>query len=149
MNSMQYVFGTTNLKRYEFPTHINDIVIDRAESTCSEVFVVVTRPESAPPLHKHDDTEQVFYILEGKGTLSIGAERRQFPVAPGDVVRIPVGTLHSIRSEADIDLRYLCIDCFGGNRLADEPTWDDHVRTLCREQGWDYDKTIAPKQPQP
>ena len=141
---MQYVFGTTNLKRYEFPTHINDIVVDRAEAKVSEVFVVVVHPGSAPPLHKHDDTEQVFYVLEGHGTLTVGEDRRQFPVAPGDVVRVPMGTWHSIRAESETDLKYLCVDCFGDGRAEDEPTWDDHVKTLCREQGWDYSQVVRP-----
>jgi len=142
-NIMRYVFTTSGLKRYEFPTHINDLVMDRAEATNSEVFVVVIHPNCAPPLHHHSDTEQVFHILEGKGMLTIGKEGKEFPVHVGDVVRIPVGEWHSIRAESDVDLKYLCVDCFGGKRLPDEPTWDDHVRTLCHEQGWDFAKIMA------
>ena len=134
----QYIFSTEKLKRYEFPTHINDIVMDRADAAVSEVFIVVIHPGSAPPLHKHDDTEQVFHVMQGRGVLTIGQEAAKYPVKVGDVVRIPMSTWHSIEAEGDDDLRYLCVDCFGPNRLADEPTWDDHVKTLCREQGWDY-----------
>ena len=139
----QFVFGTTNLKRYEFPTHINDLVVDRAVAACSEVFVVVVHPGRAPPWHKHDDTEQIFFVLEGRGTLEIGADKKRFPVAPGDVVRVPVATFHSIRAEGDTDLKYLCVDCFGGRRNPGEPTWDDHVKTLCRQQGWDYARIVG------
>jgi mannose-6-phosphate isomerase-like protein (cupin superfamily) len=134
------------VKRYEFPTHINDLVVDRANASWAEVFVVVVRPAKAPPFHKHDDTEQIFYILEGKGTLTIGDDRKQLPVVPGDVVRVPPRTFHSIRAEGKTDLRYLCVDCFGGHRSQDEPTWDDHVKTLCRQQGWD-DATVAASKP--
>jgi mannose-6-phosphate isomerase-like protein (cupin superfamily) len=139
----QFVFGTTNLKRYEFPTHRNDLVVDRAVADCSEVFVVVVHPGLAPPWHKHDDTEQIFFVLEGRGTLTIGADRSQFPVLPGDVVRVPVATFHSIRAEGDGDLKYLCVDCFRGHRDPREPTWDDHVKTLCRQQGWDYGRVVG------
>jgi len=52
---MKYVFDTSNTKRYKFPTHINDLVMDRAEATTSEVFIVVLEPGQAPPLHKHED----------------------------------------------------------------------------------------------
>jgi mannose-6-phosphate isomerase-like protein (cupin superfamily) len=138
-----FVFGTTRLRHYEFPTHINDLVVDRADASCSEVFIVVIHPSKAPPLHQHDDTEQIFYVLQGHGTLTIGKERRQFPVSPGDVVRVPPRTLHSIRAGGNTDLKYLCVDCFGGQRAADEPTWDDHVKTLCRQQGWDYAQVVA------
>ena len=62
-NLMQFVFPTSSVKRYRLPTHINDLVVDRAESQTSEVFVVIIEPGHAPPPHKHDDTEQVFYIF--------------------------------------------------------------------------------------
>jgi len=119
--------------------------MDRAEARCSEVFLVVVEPGGAPPLHRHADTEQVFYILEGSGILSVGDPPSKHEVAPGDVVRIPVDTLHAIRALPGVPLRYLCVDCFGGNRNKDEPTWDAHVRVLCREQGWDYSRVAADK----
>ena len=135
---MQFVFPTSKTKRYRFPTHINDLVVDRADAQTSEVFVVVIEPGKAPPLHQHDDTEQIFYVLDGTGTLSIGAERQTYPVGPGDVVRIPPCTLHSIRCEGTRPLRYLAVDCFVSGRPAAEPTWDAHVQVLCSQQGWDY-----------
>ena len=137
---MQFVFPTVRTRRYRFPTHINDLVMDRAEAATSEVFVVILKPGEAPPLHRHDDTEQVFYILEGKGTLHIGAARKKFPVKPGDVVRIPPKTLHSIRAIGRRRLKYLAIDCFLRGRPKTEPTWDAHVKVLCRQQGWDPSK---------
>jgi mannose-6-phosphate isomerase-like protein (cupin superfamily) len=140
---MNYVFKTTAPKRYRFPTHINDLVMDRAEARCSEVFLVLVEPGGAPPLHRHEDTEQVFYILEGDGVLSVGDGGERHPVAPGDVVRIPIDTLHSIRALPGRTLKYLCVDCFGGNGSKDEPTWEAHVRVLCRSQGWDYSRVAA------
>jgi len=138
---LQYVFDIKKVKRYRFPTHINDLVIDRAQSSHSEVFMVVIEPDHAPPLHKHDDTEQVFYVIEGTGVLTIGDQKEQYPVKPGDVVRIPVSTFHSIRANSKDTLRYLCIDCFKEKPTA-EPTWDDHVKTMCKNNGWDYNKVV-------
>ena len=135
---MKFVFPTSQVKRYQFPTHINDLVVDRADSETSEVFVVVIEPGKAPPLHQHDDTEQVFYVLNGKGVLSIGAKRKKIPVKPGDVVRIPPRTLHSIQCQGKKSLRYLAIDCFVGGRPKNEPTWDFHARVICKQNGWDY-----------
>src|SRR5690606_40091751 len=63
------------------------------------------------------DTEQIFYVLEGHGTLTIGKDdQQQHDVQPGDVVRIPVSTWHSIQANAGQTLRYLAIDCFGDKR---------------------------------
>ncbi|MCK5137119.1 MAG: cupin domain-containing protein [Bacteroidales bacterium] len=136
-----YVFSTTDLVRYKFPTHINDLVMDRSEATFSEVFIVIIEPEKAPPLHVHNDTEQIFYVLEGKGTLTIGKDKQiNQRVAPGDIIRIPVGAWHSIKADSDAVLKYLAIDCFGSIRNEDEPTWESHVKVLCKEQGWDFSK---------
>jgi mannose-6-phosphate isomerase-like protein (cupin superfamily) len=138
---MQFVFSTSRARRYRFPTHINDIVVDRADSQTSEVFVVILEPGEAPPLHQHDDTEQVFYILEGEGILSIGSAKTEYAVRLGDVVRIPAATLHSIRCTGKKPLRYLAIDCFvAGRPPHDEPTWDAHAKVICRQQGWDIEK---------
>lgn len=137
---MNYIFKTNNTTRYRFPTHINDLVMDRSEAKYSEIFIVIIEPEKAPPIHKHDDTEQIFFILEGVGTLRIGDKGQQeFLVEPGDFVRVPVSTWHSIKADNNEALRYLAIDCFGNNRNSDEPTWESHVKVLCKEQGWDFE----------
>ena len=70
---MRYVFSTDQTIRYRFSTHINDLVMDRAEAETSEVFIVVLSPGEAPPLHVHHDTEQIFFVMEGNGLLQIGA----------------------------------------------------------------------------
>jgi len=139
---MDYVFSTEQLQRYRFPTHINDLVMDRSQATASEVFIVIIEPGSAPPLHQHHDTEQVFYVLEGEGQLEIGTAQERFAVNPGDVVRIPVATPHRIHCTGSEPLRYLAVDCFPGSRPDAEPTWDAHVQVVCREQGWDYNEVL-------
>jgi mannose-6-phosphate isomerase-like protein (cupin superfamily) len=140
---MRYVFDPTQFKHYRFPTHTNDLVVDRSESGASEVFFVILEPGEAPPLHKHDTTEQVFYMLEGEGVLTIGKEdAKTYAVKPGDIVRVPFNAYHSIRAEGNKRIRYLCVDCFGAGFVADEPTFDAHVHVMCEENGWDYDKVV-------
>jgi mannose-6-phosphate isomerase-like protein (cupin superfamily) len=141
---MQFVFSTTHARRYRFPTHTNELVMDRADAQTSEVFVVVLEPGEAPPLHKHDDTEQIFYILEGEGVLRIDSEQKEFAIHPADVVRIPPTVLHSIRCSGQKPLRYLAVDCFITGRPTDEPTWDAHARAMCRERGWNYQEVAKP-----
>ena len=145
MKQRKYVFSTEETVRYRFPTHVNDLVVDRAEAETSEVFLVVLEPGESPPLHLHDDTEQIFYMLEGSGVLEIGEGLETHPVNPGDVVRIPPHTLHRIECRGPQSVRYLCVDCFAGGRPKDEPTWESHVRTMCAQNGWDFEKISARK----
>lgn len=139
---MRYVFHTEHPKRYRFPTHINDLVMDRSEATCTEVFIVVLGPGQAPPVHQHDDFEQVYYVLHGHGRLEIGPDSEAHLVKPGDVIRIPPHILHRIHCLGDAELRYLAVDCFPGGRPDEEPTWDDHIITVCQQMGWDFSQIV-------
>ena len=58
--------------------------------------------------HVHDDFEQIYYILEGWGSMMIGGTVHQ--VAEGDTVYLPAGLEHQIMNE-DCDgwLSYLVI----------------------------------------
>ena len=135
----QYVFDSRRALRYRFPTHTNDLIMDRRDAA-SEAFFVVLEPGEAPPLHVHDGVEQVFYVLEGEGLLTIGKDRQEtFPVRAGDFVRTPPGIHHAIRCTGPARFVYLSIDCFVAGPPADEPTWDSHVRVMCAEHGWDFD----------
>jgi mannose-6-phosphate isomerase-like protein (cupin superfamily) len=142
---MRYVFNTQDTIRYRFPTHTNDLVIDRAEAETSEVFIVVLEPGEAPPLHVHHDAEQIFYVMQGAGTLYIGENQQSLSVKLGDVVRIPPHTYHRIQCEGEQALRYLSVDCFVGGRPKDEPTWESHVRAVCAAQEWEFNQVKSAK----
>jgi quercetin dioxygenase-like cupin family protein len=136
----RYVFDSRQVVRYRFPTHTNDLIMDRRDAVASEAFFVVLEPGESPPVHVHPDAEQVFFILEGEGRLSIGREDAEtYPLRPGDFVRTPPGTYHAVRCVGSKSFSYLSIDCFTAGVSAAEPTWDSHVRTMCVENGWDFD----------
>lgn len=137
---MTYVFPTDRTTRYRFPTHANLLVMDRADATASESFITVMEPGESPPLHVHHDTEQVFFVLSGRGRLVIGEdERDEGPLQPGDLVRIPPGTPHRVPCVGDEPMRYLVVDVFPGGRPEHEPTWESHVRVVCEGNGWSFD----------
>jgi mannose-6-phosphate isomerase-like protein (cupin superfamily) len=54
--------------------------------------------------HFHKLSEEIYFLLEGEGTLTLDGESK--PVGPGDAVLIPPGSWHTIR--ANSDLRFLC-----------------------------------------
>lgn len=140
MPETRYVFPGAAARRYRFPTHVNDLILDRAEAATAEAFFVVLAPGEAPPRHHHPDTEQIFYVLEGRGVLEIGEPCQRLPVQVGDLVRVPPGVPHRIQAHGDATLRYLCVDCFVGGRPTHEPTWDEHVRAACAQNDWNFDQ---------
>lgn len=54
--------------------------------------------------HYHKDSEELYYITEGRGMMEIAGETRE--VGPGDAILIPPGAWHVIK--ATEDLVFLC-----------------------------------------
>jgi uncharacterized cupin superfamily protein len=61
------------------------------------------------PFHCHLANEEAIFVLNGGGTLRIGA--REVAVGPGDYIAFPPGleTAHLMTNTSDGTLRYLCI----------------------------------------
>jgi quercetin dioxygenase-like cupin family protein len=136
----QYVFDPREAVRYRYPTHTNDLLMDRSQAKASEAFFVILEPGEAPPIHVHADAEQVFFILEGEGELGVGPDAgEKHPLKAGDFVRTPPGVPHSVRCLGDSRFVYLSIDCFVAGPDPAEPTWDTHVHQMCKDNGWEFD----------
>ena len=58
-------------------------------------------------LHRHHNSEELYYILHGKGYMTLGEE--QFEVTAGDTVCIPPGTPHCINNIGTEALHILCM----------------------------------------
>ena len=60
----------------------------------------------ATQAHYHPNTEEIYFILEGSGSMVIDGETRQ--VGPGDAIAIPPGAIHNITNVGQVELRLLC-----------------------------------------
>lgn len=56
--------------------------------------------------HYHIQTEEIYYILQGKGTMIIDGEKRDVKFFDG--IAIPSGARHKITNIGDDDLVFLC-----------------------------------------
>jgi len=55
-------------------------------------------PGQGLDLHIHPESEEVYYIIEGQGTVYIGKEKAATRVERHAAVYIPPGTVHGIRN---------------------------------------------------
>ena len=69
-------------------------------------------PGAATMPHQHRRTEEIYYILSGRGQMTVDHESRD--VGPGDAIAIPPGAVHTIRNNGSQTLRFLC--CCAGLR---------------------------------
>jgi mannose-6-phosphate isomerase-like protein (cupin superfamily) len=63
-------------------------------------------PGRTTTAHYHLQTEEIYYILEGRGVMRIGNESRD--VGPGDAIAIPPGSEHQITNTGHVMLKFLC-----------------------------------------
>lgn len=63
--------------------------------------------DEGPPLHVHEQEEEAFYVLSGRGVFVVGDERRE--LGPGDFVIVPRGAPHALARLGPDDLRMLVI----------------------------------------
>jgi quercetin dioxygenase-like cupin family protein len=79
------------------------------EHTRGRLTVVefVNPPGFAPPLHRHQDEDELFYVLSGNAEFRCDGET--FQAGPGDLVLLPVGLPHTFLVGPDEPLRTLQI----------------------------------------
>lgn len=63
-------------------------------------------PGGATLLHRHHESEELYFIVSGTGRMTLGDE--EFAIAPGDTLLIPPGTPHCLRNDGGETLRLLC-----------------------------------------
>jgi mannose-6-phosphate isomerase-like protein (cupin superfamily) len=72
----------------------------------------VNPPGFAPPLHRHLEEDEAFYILDGSAEFRCGDHT--LPAGPGDFVLLPVGLAHTFIVGPEQPLRCLQITTPGG-----------------------------------
>ena len=73
-------------------------------------LTIVAPGKRAFPFHCHHANEEMFYVIEGTGTLRYGKET--FPVKAGDVIACPAGGpeyAHQLVNTGATDLKYLAV----------------------------------------
>lgn len=64
-------------------------------------------PGAEQSAHSHEEAEQVYVIVRGRGTMTVAGDTE--PVGEGDLVFIPPATDHGIRNDGDETLAYISV----------------------------------------
>ncbi|WP_282610649.1 cupin domain-containing protein [Pelagibius sp. Alg239-R121] len=68
---------------------------------------VVVPPKSTVGYHRHGNNEEMYIVLEGQGTMTIGTEPTT--VKKGDMILNPPGGAHGLVNDTDADIDLLII----------------------------------------
>jgi len=53
-------------------------------------------PKEGLQVHIHPESEEVYYVISGKGIVYLGSERKEIAIEPNMALYIPNGTLHGV-----------------------------------------------------
>ncbi|HXG93901.1 MAG TPA: cupin domain-containing protein [Blastocatellia bacterium] len=84
-------------------------LIDRTTSSITRCSLAeeTLPPGRAVTPHHHCEIEEIYYILSGRGVMTVGDERRE--VGAGDAVFVPRGHFHTLENTSDEPVKLLLV----------------------------------------
>lgn len=98
---------------FDFGSNTSTLLLERNETRRCEVTLVTWPKGNKGAMVAHQEKEQTFFVLSGRGQVTIANETRE--VGVGDVIFVPWNTPHTTAAP-DVELSYLCF-----NTLVIEP----------------------------
>ena len=71
------------------------------------VDVVFYENGQGTPEHQHKRQDEVFYVLDGTGTMIV--DRENLPMKKGDIIQVPSGSKHGIKNDSGAQLSMMFI----------------------------------------
>lgn len=88
-------------------SEIRELLAHRNSAIRNQSLAEATVPVGGSTMeHHHPKTEEIYYLLKGKGQMHIGNESRE--VTKGCAIAIPPGQLHKIQNTSNEPLVFLC-----------------------------------------
>ena len=75
------------------------------ETNLTQVAFGVLAPNEIVAEHIHNDMEECFYFIEGKGIYRLNGE--EYNVSPGTFIKIPANTTHELEAIEEKPLRFI------------------------------------------
>ncbi len=83
------------------------ILIDDLKDKVNLIQDVIILPNQTVPQHKHEYTDEIFYITENSATMIV--ENKRFKVKPGDMIFIKKQEMHGFENKTDKELKLLVL----------------------------------------
>ncbi len=96
------VKSVSDLRRFS-PDRLAKTALFESERMFCDVYGVSPGQEQKP--HVHEDSDKLYYVVEGCGLFSVGGEVRE--VGEKNVVYVPAGVEHSLKNDGGANLTLL------------------------------------------
>ncbi|MCH8012423.1 MAG: cupin domain-containing protein [Candidatus Marinimicrobia bacterium] len=99
------ILNKANAPRYVRPEDITSYLLTSKLTGSEHLTTTLVEISSGGMQRIHNHVpEQIYYILEGSGLMTVGNETAR--VEPGDCIFIPSQALHGLKNKGEITLRY-------------------------------------------
>jgi len=82
------------------------VILEKLKNKINLVEEIMIEPLGDIPLHKHQFTNEIFYVLEGNGVLKL--KDKEVKIFKGDLIKINKKELHAFRNKKDSPFRMFC-----------------------------------------
>lgn len=122
---MKYVVNIEDMKPDEDDRSLRYVVKDRQSETLRDTYFLIdpikspsknlkmgytiVYPTGRTTGHSHDDMEEVYFVLSGKGKMVIGKD--EFAIQTGDAFYVPLGEFHVTYNTGIQPLKILWVTC--------------------------------------
>ena len=79
---------------------LNKISLFDTDKFFCDIYCI--KPGQSQKVHSHQESDKVYFVLEGRGKLIIGSESRE--VGPNEIALAPTGQLHGLMNESGNNL---------------------------------------------
>ena len=102
------------------------VLLDRSETALTEIGINEWKLDGPP--HKHNDKDQIFYILSGNGVIKLGSE--EHAVKPGYLIYVPAGLVHQSITKSSVPLCYVLYNIFNDSQKEGHSTFAEHIEKV-------------------
>jgi len=102
------------------------VLLDRSETGLTEIGINEWKLDGPP--HKHNDKDQIFYILSGNGVIKLGDEEHE--VKPGYLIYVPAGLVHQSITKGSEPLCYVLYNVFNDSQKEGHSTFAEHIEKV-------------------
>lgn len=106
---MEFI-NSENIKELSNPGVVSRQLINPENAKSERVTITEVHLEvgASQPRHKHDDSEQIWYAIQGCGKLLLADEKERLFKA-GDVVRFAENDIHGLLNDGDAEFVYISV----------------------------------------
>jgi mannose-6-phosphate isomerase-like protein (cupin superfamily) len=90
-----------------FTTKDGSTIRELHHTTVQSLAEATLEPGQATVRHYHRETEEIYLVTKGSGSLEVDGETRR--VRPGDAILIPPGAWHTLENDGTSELTILCM----------------------------------------